>query len=549
MAEMKTDILSALSQNGSGIQLQSLASSLVEAETNSDRVLTERRVEDANTSISAMGLLSSQLGLFKAGMASTAESASRVASSTTNAVSIEVTMEALASDVSAVVEVNTLATSQVLSINFDTNTNTSTLLRGTSISLATDNAMTPLNIPIDGTNNTLTGFTRSLNSIDGMSASLINTGESMAFIIKTDAGVINALNDDSIRSIKEALGLTANGIEGQSDATNNPMGISSDLVAATDANFTVDGVNVTRESNVIEDLFTGHRITLNSIGTSTLISNESNTSVRERISQFLAEVNTLKDYLKTATQRGLNGAEEGSLAGDVAAQSILSKMGRLTTEPISGFGEQPVYLAQLGIKTELDGRLTLDEASFERAMEKNPEIAEALFASQYGCNDPGVAVTGLSFAPPKAGSYALVYDPNTTPPSATLDGENLDISLDSNGKTTLRSSLGDTNGMTITLENEQAVSANVRYGVSLTNSLETYSDALIGAGGLLARRETELTEDLQDFEKDLIAIEERVSLLTERYNMEFGRMEAMIASINETGEYMEALVDSWNQDN
>jgi flagellar hook-associated protein 2 len=66
---------------------------------------------------------------------------------------------------------------------------------------------------------------------------------------------------------------------------------------------------------------------------------------------------------------------------------------------------------------------------------------------------------------------------------------------------------------------------------------------------LLARRETELTEDLQDFEKDLIAIEERVSLLTERYNIEFGRMEAMIASINETGEYMEALVDSWNQDN
>ena len=143
----------------------------------------------------------------------------------------------------------------------------------------------------------------------------------------------------------------------------------------------------------------------------------------------------------------------------------------------------------------------------------------------------------------------MVYDPNTTPPTATLDGENLGISLDSNGKTTLRSFLGDTNGMTITLENEQAVSANVRYGVSLTDSLETYSDALIGAGGLLARRETELTEDLQDFEKDLIAIEERVSLITERYNTEFGRMEAMIASINEIGEYMEALVDSWNQDN
>jgi flagellar hook-associated protein 2 len=58
MADMTTDILSTLSQNGSGIQLKSLTSSLVEAETNSDRVLTERRIEDANTSISAMGLLS-----------------------------------------------------------------------------------------------------------------------------------------------------------------------------------------------------------------------------------------------------------------------------------------------------------------------------------------------------------------------------------------------------------------------------------------------------------------------------------------------------------
>lgn len=76
--------------------------------------------------------------------------------------------------------------------------------------------------------------------------------------------------------------------------------------------------------------------------------------------------------------------------------------------------------------------------------------------------------------------------------------------------------------MLFTLENDQAVSTNVRYGVSLTDSLETYSNALIGAGGLLARRENELNEDLQNFEKDLLAVEERVSVLTDRYNTEFG---------------------------
>ena len=202
---------------------------------------------------------------------------------------------------------NTLAASQIVSINFDTNTNTSTLLGANTVSLGTPNTINPVSFDIDSSNNTLTGFTRTLNSIEGLSASLINIGEGMAPIIKADAGVSNALDAESFTSIKEALGLTSDGTEGQSDSSNNPLGITTAVADATDANFTVDGVNVTRDSNVIDDLFPGHRMTLNKIGTSTLISNESSTSVRDRVTTFLDEVNSLKDYLKTATQRGFNG--------------------------------------------------------------------------------------------------------------------------------------------------------------------------------------------------------------------------------------------------
>ena len=424
-----------------------------------------------------------------------------------------------------------------------------TSLGANTVSLGTQNTNNPISFDIDSSNNTLTGFTRTLNTIEGLSASLISTGKGMALIVKADAGAANALDLESVTPIKEALGLTSDGTEGQNDAANNPLGITTAVADATDANFTVDGVSVTRDSNIIDDLFPGHRMTLNKVGTSTLVSNESSTSVRDRVTTFLDEVNSLKDYLKTATQRGFSGGEEGSLSGDIAAQSILNKMNSITNEPIAGFGDNPVYLAQLGIKTELDGSLTLDETLFERAIEENPEIAEAIFASQYGTDDPGVYASGLSFAPSKAGSYTLLYDPATTPPTATLDGQNLEISTDRNGKTTLRSSLEDTNGMLFTLENAQAVSTNVRYGISLTDNLESYSDALIGAGGLLSRRETGLNKNLQSFESDLATLEEKVSVLTDRYNVQFGRMEAMIASLNETGEYMKSLVESWNADN
>ena len=132
------------------------------------------------------------------------------------------------------------------------------------------------------------------------------------------------------------------------------------MSAATDANFTVDGVAVTRGSNVVDDLFVGHRVTVNSLGAATLTSSESSGSVRERITSFLGEVNALKSYLNTATQRGLNCAEAGPLAGDIAAQSVLGKIRGITTKPIPGFGAEPVYLAELGIMTERDGTLSLD---------------------------------------------------------------------------------------------------------------------------------------------------------------------------------------------
>ena len=259
-------------------------------------------------------------------------------------------------------------------------------------------------------------------------------------------------------------------------------------------------------------------------------------------------MNALKSYLNTATQRGFNGAEAGPLAGDIAAQSVLGKIRGITTQSIPGFGTEPVYLAELGIMTERDGTLSLDEDRFEQVMEDNPDIAQALFATQFGADQSGLSITGLSFAPPKPGNYALEYDPSTSPATAVLNGASMNVSSDAQGRPVLSSSDGDTYGMRITLESATAISTTVRYGISLADLMAEYSDQLVGSGGLLARRETELAQDLEGFEDQLTAIEDKAAMLTERYNVQFGRMEATIASLNKTGEYMESLMEAWNAD-
>lgn len=548
MAEIKPDILSAVSRGGSGIEIKQLVTSLVAAETSGERSLNQRRLDDTGTTISAMGQLSQQVGTFKDGMAAVAQAASRQASSSTSAVTFEVSNAALASDVSASVSVQRLATEQILSFSFDASvTPTSAVNQGT-VSLNTAAGDSASSFTIDSSNNTLNDLTKQLNAIDGVTASLLDTGTGYALIVKSKVGENNALDADSITAIKTALKMTSDADEGVTDATNNPLGAGSTLVAAQDALLLVDGVTVTRSENSFDDLFVGHKVTLNAVGTSTLASADSSTSVQERINSFLTIANELKSYLTEATQRGLNGAEPGPLAGDVAAQSVLSRMRNIATQPITGFGDEPIYLAQIGIQTERDGTLTLNAERFERAIAENPDIVDALFSTKYSSEDPNLEVTGLSFAPPKVGSYALVYDPSTSPATATLDGQALSVGTNDDGDVVLRATDGDAYGLQLTLGSNESLTTTVRYGQSMADQLESYGETLLGATGLIARRETELSDNLAGFETNLEDIETKAAALTERYNIRFGRMEAVITSMNKTGEYMQSLMDAWNAD-
>jgi len=546
MAEIKPDILSAVSRGGSGIQIKQLVTSLVASETGRERSLNQRRLDDTNTTISAMGQLSQKVGVFKDAMAAVAQAPSRQASSSTNAVTFEVTNAALASDVSASVSVERLASEQVLSFRFDASVTPNSAVNQGTVALNTQTWDSDRSFTIDANNDTLSGLTEQLNAIDGVTASLMDTGTGYALIVKSREGEGNALDADSINAIKTAMNIQVGATDGTTDYTNNPLGVSSSVLAAQDALLLVDGVTVQRSENAFEDLFVGHKVTLNAIGTSRLASAETSTSVQDRINSFLTIANDLKSYLTEATQRGLNGAEPGPLAGDVAAQSVLSRIRNIATQPITGFDAEPVFLAQIGIQTERDGTLTLNTDRFERAMAKNPDILDALFSTKYSSTDPDVTVTGLSFAPPKVGSYALVYDPSTSPATATLDGEALSVTTNSAGKVLLRASGSDANGLQIVLGTNESLTTTVRYGQSMADQLKTYGDTLLGSSGIIARRETELSNNLAGFETNLEDIETKAAALTERYNIRFGRMEAMIASLNKTGEYMQSLMDAWS---
>ena len=344
--------------------------------------------------------------------------------------------------------------------------------------------------------------------------------------------------------------------------------------AAQDAIMTVDGVSVTRSSNVIEDLYPGHQLILTGItapaanGTPAesfaIGSANTNDASKTRFKEFLANINELKAHLNEVTSKGIMGGEVGGLAGDTAAQTILRRLSGFTTMPIPGFAtdadgnDDPVYLAEMGVRTMIDGSLELfDEDAFDAALAVNPDVLDPIFNTKFSSSSAAFSMSGFDWAPPDVGSYAFSYTHNDSTGSgtATLNGVNMAASI-KDGITTFQSATSEptdpTYGIRVTVLETSGTTASMRYGVSLLDTIKTYTSDLLGFANAfddkltLADREVELRSDVTDADETLAEIEAKVTELTDRYNTQFAAMEAAVTGLNATGEYMTTLFDSWN---
>jgi len=342
---------------------------------------------------------------------------------------------------------------------------------------------------------------------------------------------------------------------------------------AANAIMTIDGVTVTRSSNVIEDLYPGHQIVLT--GTTahengqptesfSFGSANTNSAAKTRFQDFISHINDLKIHLNEVTEKGILGGEAGALAGDTAAQTILRRLSGFTTQPIAGYGNDPIYLAEMGIRTMIDGTLELyDEDRFDAALAENPNVLDPIFNTKFSSSSSAFSMSGFDWDPPDVGSYDFSYTHDSAGGTATLtNGDQSPIAMvksEKDGVYTFQSAATDTSdptyGIRVTVLDPTGTTAKVRYGVSLLDTIKAYTTDLLGFANALdnkvtlADREVELQADITEADATLAEIEAKVTELTDRYNTQFSAMEAAVTGLNATGEYMKTLFDSWNNQN
>ena len=81
---------------------------------------------------------------------------------------------------------------------------------------------------------------------------------------------------------------------------------------------------------------------------------------QQNLQSFVNAVNDARSLLNEKTFRGSASQEAGELSDDPVVKSIQKQLNSLTSNQLTGFGANGVYLSNLGVRTEKNGLLSLN---------------------------------------------------------------------------------------------------------------------------------------------------------------------------------------------
>ena len=552
---MSVDYLSILNKKGSGLNITQIVDSLVDADTIPKKNMLEEDKTTKQTEISAFASLASELNSLKSDLSSLANSNKYEPVSGHSNLAISVSDNATAGAFSSDVVVNSLASQQTLQFSGSSafTSPTASIGQGTlTLNLGTWNAAgntftnksTPVvhTVSVNSSNNTLQGLASSLNSLSGISASVLQTSAGVySLVVKSPMGADNAIK---ITTGDSALN------DFRADPTIAGTPRTSQKQAASDAELVVDGVTVKRTSNSISNIFSGYTIDLKG-ETDTLTPSNFNVrssldvnSAFDNASTLVNRLNLARTYFDELLDRGIDDGEKGTLSADPIMKAISNQVRKLTENSLVGFGSNSRYLSELGIQTKRDGTLLINEKSFKEAVEQDPTTYDAIFNSSITSNNSNLAISKTSISNPKAGVYNYTHISNNSYLGSTKLVKGTDTQT---GLTYYSATSGDASGITI-IPQASVSSASVYVGESMLNKMDIYIENILSSSGDIERRKNSLNKDLSEIDDGLLDINRKVDVIRERYLEKFSAMESAVTSLKGTGEYLENMVKSWSKD-
>ncbi len=544
------DVLSSLNTNGSGINIAELSENLATADVGPRKKLVTERIDTAELRMSGVERLRSQLEFLDESMALVGTLNTRFARSDAAAVSVRITDPASVKDGSVAVNVTTLAKPQVL--EFSGYASADAAIGGGSLTVDfgswsqdpspvfTEDAARQKTITFSP-ESTLQDMAEALDSLDGVSAQIIDVGDgTFSLGVTSETGAENAL--------RFTAGAGAAAELATFDFATDPSPVQ--VTAAGDASLDVNGITVTRATNTIDDVIAGMTIDLNAPTTTAAnVSTEIDEEGSLQVFQGLVDVlNATRSLVTSLTNRSINSetGEAGELAGETLPDTILRKIEGILGSGVTGEDGTMAYLAEFGVETTRSGNLVLNETTFLNEFRARPDKLDTLLKDSLTTGNANVTISGTPNSG-VAGQFYLFRDADTG--EATLQGHTLrSFGQASDGSYLYSVVSGPLAGTTLNVAAD-VTETEISVSSSIATQMRDYLDSVLSSGSAISQSETEYQKAIDDNTARLDELDEKFEMLEQRYLSRFTAMETVVAQLNSTGDYLTNLIDAWNSDN
>ncbi len=226
--------------------------------------------------------------------------------------------------------------------------------------------------------------------------------------ILSSSGSAPAFTDTN--NILSTLGITQGGFTGQ-------------LVPAKDAQFSVDGLSLTRSSNVVNDAVPGASINLLGAGSSTLSVSQDSTTIVAAVNNFVSAYNAAQDYINgqnvfTPPSSSTPGQDTSSstpaLFGDPTLQSMQQQL-----SDVVGAVSGNDTLESIGITVNSANELVVDSDTLTSALQADPSSVSNLFGLSGLSNSSGVKFVSANGKTQSSSGAGYAVDVTTAATQAT----------------------------------------------------------------------------------------------------------------------------------
>lgn len=537
--------------NSSSIDWSALIQAAVDAKT-AQATTISTSITNNEAKISAYQTLQSDLKTLYSGLASLATSV--VNSLATNAFAARAASIGSTGDVSA-----SSALSMTIKNGAATGDHTLTISQlataqkviGTSQSSQTDelgySGTFSLGLEGGATSDITITSTMSLQDVVDAINAQTSTTNVQASIVQVSSGSYELV----LTGMEDAADITYSSTSG--DDVLNALGVTDSsgnftdvLQEAQSAEFTLDGIAMTRDTNDISDVLSGVTFSLLQAtpdGTTLNISIEPDTSqIQSAIETFVTDYNAFRDEViaQQATATDGTASSTAVLFGDGTMRNIMDALQNALNSTAGG-----LTMADLGLSFNENNELELDTSTLSEILTTNLSGVTKLLSAQTTTSSSQLSVvnTGTS---PQSFTLDLVADSDGNLTSASVGGDSSLFTV--SGNTIIGASGSIYAGMAFIYSGSTSQSITVTSTSGIAAQLYQVAKDYSSSTGALQTLITNLTTRDDELQQKVDDINSAAATLQSRLEAQYAKYQAAIESANSTLTYLKALLNSSSSD-